>query len=97
VTWNALESRDIRLDMTADLALAHDVTALCDRMNLWLCANQLVKSTSAATPTSYYHIWAYLNSLPMRLGTTNEAADRQQRLNDVITLMTSAPEFNVQK
>lgn len=71
-----------------EIALANDNNALLDRLNILLFGGRLSSGVRSI-------VQAHLNSLPMRIGTTNENLDRYNRVKDAFILLTDSHEFNV--
>ncbi len=104
VKWSAFDGSDIQLDLTYEKSIAHTPEALMDRANLLLCAGQMVKNVdpaaAAATKNSYWYIWKYIQDAtnnPLTIGGSTEDSQRLHRVQDLITIISLAPEFAVQK
>jgi hypothetical protein len=73
-----------------EIALAHDVNALLNRLNDLLLAGRL--STALRT-----RVTTYLNTLPVTLGGSSEATQRRTRVRDAVYLIALSPEFAAQR
>lgn len=76
---------DLRLDYSAELALASDATALVDRVQRLLCANQLLADTRSTI----------VNAVNSIAATTD--AGKANRVYTAVMLVMSCPDYLVQK
>jgi uncharacterized protein (DUF1800 family) len=81
-------NNDVKAAYTAEMAIAHDATALLDRLNLILTANQLSSTTKATIKTA-------LDSVAVTQ--TSSDGDKRRRLNMAVLLVMASPEYLVQK
>ncbi len=73
-----------------EILIANDVAAIVERLNTLLLAGRMTTALRNSLTT-------YLTGLPMRTGTSNETADRQQRVRDGVYLITLSHEFAIQR
>ena len=80
---NRLFNTTYALDLTAETALATDVSALLDRLNLHMCANQMSSATKSRLTTA-------LNALPA----STTALDK---VRNAVYLVATTPDGAIQK
>jgi hypothetical protein len=85
---NGFNTGDITAAYANELALVTDTTALVDRLNLLLCANQLSLSTRNT-------IIAALNATSVTASST--ASAKLDRVASAVLMVMCAPEYLVQK
>ena len=71
-------------DLTYEIDLADDATALVDHLDLVLTGGRLMDETKSAIATA-------LNALPIRAA--NDAQDRRSRVNIALTMVVISPEY----
>ncbi|MDX2209463.1 MAG: DUF1800 domain-containing protein [Sphingopyxis sp.] len=81
-------NNDVRPNYTNELAIAHDSTALLDRLSLLLTANQLSDANKTAIKTA-------LDATTVTQ--TSSDTDKLRRIHAAITLVMASPEYLVQK
>lgn len=79
---------DVKAAYTGELAIAHDSTALLNRLCLLMAANQISDSTKATIKTA-------LDATT--LTETSPTADKQRRVYLAVLLVMASPEYLVQK
>lgn len=79
---------DVKADYTSELAIAHDSTALLNRLCLLMAANQISDSTKAT-------IKAALDAATIT--ETSPTADKQRRIYLAVLLVMASPNYLVQK
>jgi uncharacterized protein (DUF1800 family) len=79
---------DVRAAYTSELAIAHDSTALLDRLCLLLAANQISDSSKATIKTA-------LDATTVTQ--TSTTAEKQRRVYMAVLLVMASPDYLVQK
>ena len=88
VRGEGYRSRDVKPRYTAELGIAHDSSALLDRLDLLLTANQLTSATRQA-------ILDALNSLTVTQ--TSPDADKLQRIHIAVLLVLASYDYLIQR
>jgi uncharacterized protein (DUF1800 family) len=84
----AVETFDIKVDYSKELALSADAVKLIDRLNLLMCAGQLSAATRGVMVQA-------LNSKP--IGADSSIAERTSRVRAALFMVMAAPEYLIQK
>ena len=87
-TTNGIGGNDVKAAYTSELAIAHDSTALLDRICLLLAANQISDSSKATIKTA-------LDATTVTQ--TSSTTDKQRRIFMAVLLVMASPDYLVQK
>lgn len=81
---------DLELNLATEKALAHTVPALVEHLNRLLLAGKMSSGLRSL-------VEGFVLTRQLRLGTSNEDADRLDRARSAVHLVVTSPEFCVQK